>query len=165
ANDRSPADQKCRRVGEMNHKRLAVTRDQRVHAGGFQSAAFLRNIATKKILGNTEADETDGCFQQRGFNLLAFAGALARRDGGENSVGAVESGGVVPKRGDRALGLVEGGKDAQKAAQRLTERIVTGFFSVRPVLSEGGNRAVNNLRIEFPDVFVTDTQAINHARS
>jgi hypothetical protein len=49
-------------MGQMNYKRLAITRDQCVDSRGFQPGALLRDLTAKKILGHAEADKADRRF-------------------------------------------------------------------------------------------------------
>ncbi len=64
AHDLGHADPELRRMGQMNHKRLAVAGDQRIDAGGLQPAALFRHIPAEQILGDAETDEADGCLQK-----------------------------------------------------------------------------------------------------
>src|SRR6266404_788993 len=147
----------------MNYKRLAVAGNQCVDAGSFQPAALLRNLAAEKKLGHAEADKADRRFEQRGFDLLTFAGSFARRNGGKNAIATVKAAEVIRERCARSFRLVEICEYAQKPAQRLTKRVVAGLFSIRPVLAEGGYRTVDDARIDLFNFFVADAQAINDA--
>src|SRR5262252_6376668 len=149
----------------MNHERFAVASDQCIYPCGFEPAALFWNLAAKEVLGHAEADEADCRFQQRGFNFLSPAGALPRGDRGQHTVTAVQTAQVIRKRRSRPFRLFEIGEYAQESAQGLTESVVTWFFAVRPMLAEGGNRAIDNAWIYFLDLFIADTQTVDDARA
>jgi hypothetical protein len=98
------------------------------------------------------------------FDVLPFAGALAGEERARDPVGRIDARvDVRHRRGgfDRRAVLFSGMR--HDAPGRLDDEIHAGVLRHRPALAEGGDRAVDEARIDCAQVVVAEALAVHHA--
>ena len=88
--------------------------------------------------------------EQSHVDMLTATAALPRPQGGLNRVGGVEPGEQIGDRHPHLVGFAVGRTgDAHQPGHALHDVVVAGHLRVRSVLTEAGDRAVHQPRVEF----------------
>ena len=121
-----------------------------------------RRDAGHQVVHVERRHHRDRGVEQRRVDVLAFAGAVAMRERGEDRRGRVHARHQV---GDRDAGLLRPAArpvvalagDAHEAAHPLDDEVVAGAIGVRTVLAEPGDRRVHEARMERAQRRVVET--------
>ena len=131
-------------------------------------APALRDVARGEIGHDLAGVESHDGVEQREVDVLALTGALDVCDRRANSDARVHAGEDI---GDRDADLHRAGADfavalagdAHQATHALEDEVVAGARRVGPVLTEPGDRAVDEAGIEWLEVFITQAIALERA--
>src|SRR5258706_2506575 len=155
-------------------RELAVVADRKYHVavGGREHfvghhvrvrvAVAARDFPGNEIVQDLVRAEGDDRIEQGEVDVLSGAGALAVRDGRGDGQARVHPGEDV---GDRDADLLRTAAglavaltgDAHEAAHALEDEVVAGAVRARAGLAEPGDRAIDDARIYFPQVFVSES--------
>ncbi len=122
-------------------------------------AVRLRSLARIHVSRDVRREHHERDVQHRAVDVLALAGALALEQRAGEGEGAHRAGRVVDdRRADLDRMDIRRAGRRHHAGQRLDGVVVGRLVSARAVLSEGGHRAVDQLRIDLLHVFVADAE-------
>src|SRR6266571_1209104 len=121
-----------------------------------------RDFRGSEIVHDLVRAEGDDRVEQGEVDVLSDTGALAVRDGRRDGETRVHSREDVGHGDAHLLGTAAGlavalAGDAHQAAHALEDEVVAGAVRARARLAEPGDRAVDDARIDFPQVLVGET--------
>jgi len=153
----------ARRFAELRVLRVVAHREDHVAVGagerlvghdvGVRVAEAAGCAAAHEIVEVHHRHHRHGAIHQRQVEMPAAAASLALGDGREDRGGAEQSGDEVD---DRDAGLLRSAArkivalagDAHESAHALHDEVVAGAIGVRAVLSEAGDRGVDEARVQ-----------------
>ena len=134
---------------EMDRDQAAVRRAQDVRLREPRPIAGLRRAIEREERGERLDGEVRHRFEHRDFDQTAASGAAALEQRAEHAVRRVDAGDRIRERRTEKARTVGIDDDAEKAAQRLRDRVVARAIRVRAARAEAADRAVDELWIEI----------------
>src|SRR6185312_1618430 len=135
-------------------------------AGRVVVAGLARHFLGDEPARRLEIEHGDLCRQQRGLDILAFAGFLTLQQRDQNAHSAEDAGGEV---GDgnadahRALSRQPG--DRHEPAHALGDLVEAGPVAIRTVLAEAGDAAIDQAWVDLLQALIVDLEAEFHVRA
>src|SRR5215472_7849501 len=134
--------------------------------GGMRGSERLGHGAREQIALGVIGEQAQCGLEQRAVHALTEPRPLALKDRRADPERAQDAGGEIEERDGRAHRRpFRLPRDRHDAAEGLEQRLVAGAVLPRPRAAEGGDRAVDEARVDRREVVVAETEALHRARA
>ena len=133
------------------------------NAGRVVVASLLRHLTVHQVAGGLEVQHLDLCLEQRGLHPLPFPRHFTLQQRHQNALRAEDAGAEISDRdADAHRPLPRQPGDRHQAAHALRYLIEAGPQSIRTVLAEAGNAAIDDAWIDLAAGLIVDAEAVLH---